>query len=206
MTMSGSNNVEIVDKYSKLVYYKLMGTKKAFLMMSLAVIIVLSCGSGPEKQQGSTGGNSGTSNNSVGPDKTEPFDPKKISQEQYQSTMTEVQKFIEEQNKNIKSKNFEAWKKSLSPEYFAEISSAENLKQLSELPGMKSRKIVLKTVQDYFANVVVPSRADLHVDEIEFISANRVKAFTITTNKAGEEQRLRLYDLEKIGNSWTIIN
>jgi len=180
-----------------------MGTKKAFLMMSLAVIIVLSCGSGPEKKQGNTGGNSG---NSSTPVKSEAFDPKKVSQEQYQSTMAEVQKFIEEQNKNIKSKNFEAWKKSLSPQYFAEISSAENLRLMSEQPGMKTRKIVLKTVQDYFDNVVVPSRADLHVEEIEFISANRVKAFTVTTNKAGEEQRIRLYDLEKIGNSWTIIN
>jgi len=195
--------MENVDKYNKLIYYKLMGIKKAFLMMSLAVIVVLSCVSGPDKQQGSTGGNSG---NSGGTAKIEPFDPTKISQEQHQSTMTEVQKFIEEQNKNIKSKNFEAWKKSLSPEYFAEISSAENLKQLSELPGMKSRKIVLKTVQDYFLNVVVPSRADLHVDDIKFISANRVKVFTITTNKAGEEQRLQLYELEKIGNSWIIIN
>ncbi|GBU27871.1 hypothetical protein R84B8_01414 [Treponema sp. R8-4-B8] len=117
-----------------------------------------------------------------------------------------MQKFIEEQNKNIKNKNFDAWKNSLSPEYFAEISSEENLKRISAQPGMKSRKIVLKTARDYFDNVVVPSRADLHVEEIEFISANRVKAFTITTNKAGEEQRLRLYDLEKIGNSWTIIN
>ena len=174
-----------------------------FLMISLAVIIVLSCGSGPEKKQGNTGGTSG---NSGTPVKSEAFDPKKVSQEQYQSTMAEVQKFIEEQNKNIKSKNFEAWKKSLSPQYFAEISSAENLRLMSEQPGMKTRKIVLKTVQDYFDNVVVPSRADLHVEEIEFISANRVKAFTVTTNKAGEEQRIRLYDLEKIGNSWTIIN
>jgi len=180
-----------------------MGTKKAFLIFPLAVIIVLSCGSGPEKQQTTTGGNV---DNSTSSNKGEVFDPKKVSQEQYQTTMIEVQKFIEEQNKYIKSKNYEAWKKSLSPQYFAEISSAENLKRFSELPGMKSRKIVLKTAQDYFDNVVVPSRADLHVEEIEFISANRVKAFTITTNKAGEEQRLRLYDLEKINNSWIIIN
>jgi hypothetical protein len=192
-----------IDKYGKIVYHKHMGTKKAFLIFPLAVIIVLSCGSGPEKQQTTTGNNSG---NSTGSDKGEVFDPKKVTQEQYQTTMAEVQKFIEEQNRYIKNKNFEAWKKSLSSQYFAEISSAENLKRFSELPGMKSRKIVLKTAQDYFDNVVVPSRADLHVDEIEFLSSNRVKAFTITTNKAGEEQRLRLYDLEKVGNSWIIIN
>jgi len=56
--------------------------------------------------------------------------------------------------------------------------------------------------------VVVASRAEtgVRVDDIEFISLNRVQAFTVTTNRAGEEVRLRLYDLEKIGNSWTIIN
>jgi hypothetical protein len=192
--------MEIVDKFRKLKYHKDMGTKKAFLIMSLAVIIVLSCESGPEKTQGSAG---------AGSDKTEVFDPSKISQAQYISTRDEVQKFIEEQNRNIRNKNFDAWKASLSPEYFTEISSAENLRQISELPAMKSRRIVLRTARDYFDNVVVPSRAETdlyHVDEIEFISANRVKAFAITTNKAGEEQRLRLYDLEKIGNSWTIIN
>jgi hypothetical protein len=144
-----------------------------------------------------TGGGSG---------KSEAFDPQKVTQEQYQATIAEVQKFVEEQNKNIKSKNFEAWKRSLSPEYFAQISSAENLKNWSELPGMKTRNIVLRTAQDYFYNVVVPSSTDLHVKEIEFISANKVKAFTIVINKAGEEQRLRLYDLEKINNSWRIIN
>jgi len=171
-----------------------MGTKRVLFILTLALIIVFSCKS--ETAQGNTG----VSN------KSEAFDPTKISQAKYAATREEVQKFIEQQNKFIKEGNFDAWKNSLSAEYFAEISSKENLKRISEQPGMKTRKIVLKTPQDYFEYVVVPSRADLHVDEIEFISENRVKAFTMITNKAGEEQRLRLYDLEKIGNSWTIIN
>jgi hypothetical protein len=174
-----------------------MGIKKAFLLMSLAVIMIFSCKSKPETARGNTGDSSS---------KSEIFDPAKVSQERYISTRDEVQKFIEEQNKIIKDRNFTAWKASLSSEYFAEISSRENLSRISEQPGMKTRRIVLRTAQDYFDYVVVPSRADLRVDEIEFISVNRVKAFTLTTNKAGEEQRLRLYDLEKIGNSWTIIN
>jgi hypothetical protein len=173
-----------------------MGTKKIFLLISLAIMTLFSCGSGPEKEQGKAGN----------PKKNDVFDPTKISQAQYNTIRDEVQKFIEEQNRIIRDQNFDAWKKSLSPEYFAGISSEENLRQISEQPAMKTRKIVLKTAQDYFEYVVVPSRADLRVDEIEFISANRVKAFTVTTNKAGEEQRLRLYDLEKINNSWTIIN
>jgi hypothetical protein len=172
-----------------------MRKKILYFIISLAILTVFSCKSGAEK--------TGTQENT---EQTEVFDPTKITQAQYNTTREEVQKFIEQQNKIIKDQNFDAWKTSLSPEYFAGISSTEYLSQMSEQPAMKTRRIVLKTVQDYFEYVVVPSRADLRVDEIEFISLNRVKAFTVITSKSGEEQRLRLYDLEKIGNSWTIIN
>ena len=189
--------MELIDKYIKIRYINFMGTKKVLFLMTLAIITAFSCKS--ETAQGST-------KNSQLINKNEVFDPSKISHAKYAATREEVQKFIEQQNILIREGNFDEWRKSLSDEYFAEISSKENLKQLSQQPGMKTRKIVLKTPQDYFEYVVVPSRADLHVDEIEFISENRVKAFTMITNKAGEEQRLRLYDLEKIGDSWTIIN
>jgi hypothetical protein len=185
-----------IDKCIKIRYHKPMGTRSVFFIMSLALIMSFSCKTVSKTVQGE----------GSGPTKTEAFDPTKVSQSKYLSTREEVQKFIEQQNKLIKERNFEAWKMSLSREYFAEISSQENLRRISAQPAMKTRRIVLRTAQDYFDYVVVPSRADLRVDEIEFISENRVKAFTITTNKAGEELRLRLYDLEKIGNSWTIIN
>jgi len=72
---------------------------------------------------------------------------------------------------------------------------------------MKTRNIILRTPEDYFTNVVVPSRANSRVDDIEFIGTNRVKAFTVMQNsRTGEEQRLVLYDLEKVGNSWLIVN
>jgi hypothetical protein len=57
-----------------------------------------------------------------------------------------------------------------------------------------------------FFHVVGPSRASSRVDEIEILSNTRVKAFTVMTNRAGEVQRLRLYDLERFGNTWKIIN
>ena len=192
--------MELIDKYIKIRYSNPMGTKRVLFISSLAVIALItafSCKSDSETVKGNTG---------TGTTKTETFDPTKISQAKYVSTRDEVQKFIEQQNKFIRERNFSAWRKSLSDEYFAEISSKENLKRISDQPAMKTRKIVLRTAQDYFDYVVVPSRADLRVDEIEFISENRVKAFTMITNKAGEEQKLRLYDLEKIDNSWTIIN
>jgi hypothetical protein len=98
----------------------------------------------------------------------------------------------------------------LSPERFAEISSEEYLRQISEQPIMRTRRIVLRSAQDYFTHVVRPARANItdEVDniDIEFVTMNRVMAFTLTTSRTGEEQQVRLYDLEKINNAWTIIN
>jgi hypothetical protein len=136
----------------------------------------------------------------------ESFDPRTVSQTQYAETREEVQHFIEGLNRIIGNKNYSAWRSALSNEYFRRISSPENLRQMSEQPALKTKNIVLRTPQDYFNNVVVPSRANSRVDDIEFIGRNRVKAFTVNKNRAGEEQRLVLYDLEKVGNSWIIIN
>jgi hypothetical protein len=132
--------------------------------------------------------------------------PMKISKAEYDSTKVDVQHFIEELNQIIRKKDYNAWKAALSREYFNQIASPANLQQLSEQPAMKTRGITLKSAEDYFINVVVPSRANSRVDDIEFIGEHRVKAFTIMTNNSGEEQRLRLYDLEKTGNIWKIIN
>jgi hypothetical protein len=153
----------------------------------------------------------GTSQPQVTPQPTrqpvqEVFDPRTVTQAQYASTMEEVRNFIDELNRIISNRNYNAWRAVLSQEYYDEISSPDHLRELSEQPAMKTRGIVLRTLQDYFIHVVVPSRANSRVDDIEFIGQNRVKVFAISTNRAGEEQRLRLYDLEKINNSWRIIN
>ena len=140
------------------------------------------------------------------PQTTQPAEVFTVTQQQYNTTMEEVQRFIENLNRIIRNRNYGSWRAALSTEYFNEISSPRNLQQISEQPAMKTRGIVLRTAEDYFIHVVVPSRANSHVDDIEFISQNRVKAFTVNKNSAGEEQRLVLYDLEKSGNSWIIIN
>ncbi|MDR1836571.1 MAG: hypothetical protein LBQ89_02825 [Treponema sp.] len=206
-----------------------MENKNLRLLFFMAVILAVSCISvtGCGTQQGSTetgggrtientavnhGGNDTSSGKTdeaeeVGTQAIEDvFDPAAVSQAYYISTMEEVQHFIEELNQIISGRNYNAWRAALSAEYFAQISSPENLRQISEQPAMTTRRIVLTTAEDYFINVVVPSRANSHADDIEFIERNRVKVFTINVNRAGEEQRLRLYDLEKIGDSWKIIN
>ena len=135
------------------------------------------------------------------PPAEETFDSASISQEVFESTKIEVQQFIESLNRAIRIKNYEAWKSALADEYFVELSSPEKLAVFNESAAMKTRKIVLKNAPDYFNHVVVPSRVDSTVDDIEFISPTRVKAITIDTHG----RRLRLYDLERVGKAWKII-
>jgi hypothetical protein len=120
----------------------------------------------------------------------------------FDSTKVDVQNFIQNLNKIISRKDYKAWAEHLGEEYFAEISSPAFLSATSNQPRLRTQKIVLSSAEDYFNHVVVPSRADDRVDDIEFVGQNRVTAYRVTPGG----QRLRLYELEGVGNSWKIIN
>jgi hypothetical protein len=133
------------------------------------------------------------------------FDLTSITQEEFNSTKEEMQEFIEEINRVIREKDYNKWVSYLAEDFIRIINSQDYLTELSQTSGgLKSRNIVLKTPQDYFTYVVVPSRENVRVDprldDIEFLSHNRVKAFTINARK----QRLRLFEFVRIGNSWKI--
>ncbi len=132
----------------------------------------------------------------------ESFDPSTITKEEYDSTKSDIQALIQELNTIIRTQNYNAWVDHLGPKYMAAISSPAFLARVSESARLKNQKIVLRDLKDYFIYVVVPSRANDRVDDIEFIGQNRVKAFTVTE----KNQRLRLYDLEKTDQGWKIVN
>jgi len=121
-------------------------------------------------------------------------------EESYEEVFNEVKAFIENLNIIIQSKNYSRWRDALSEEFRKEISSQRFLTSVSQSPPLKSRGIVLKKPEDYFYIVVVPSRANSHADRIEIIDKNRVKVFF---NNGDRE--LRLYELERRGNTWAII-
>jgi hypothetical protein len=130
------------------------------------------------------------------------FDPTSITQEEYDVTKAEVQQLIQKLNGIIRGKNYAGWVSYLEEDYFRLISSREYLDRINKTERMKKANLVLYNARDYFNNVVVPSRANDRVDDIEFVSQNRVKAYTVS--QKGE--RLRLYDLEKTNEGWKIIN
>ena len=132
----------------------------------------------------------------------EPFDPASITKEIFDTTKSDVQKLIERLNTIIRDKDYESWVTFLGPRYRAALSDNSFLERVSSSTVLRKQKITLRELRDYFIYVVVPSRANDRVDDIEFIGQNRVKAFTLDA----KGRRLRLYDLEKKPNGWEIIN
>ncbi len=128
------------------------------------------------------------------------FDSGSISEEIKKSTFIDIRKFIETLNTVIQTKDFTAWNLYLTDTYRDYYSNAEVLAELSNQSVIKRQGIVLKTLKDYFISVVYPSRQNDRVDSIEYIGQTKVKAFT--TNAKGD--RLVLYILEKIGDTWKI--
>jgi len=142
-----------------------------------------------------------------------PDAPLTVSQEVYDFTLAEVKQFVDGLNALIQKKNYNGWKDALSEELFARISSPEFLASASQSAALKARKIVLKTPNDYFTNVVVPSRSNSKVDEIEFTAVNKVKVFYLEERRRNDNsgnstpfRRLRLYELIKIDDTWKIID
>lgn len=136
------------------------------------------------------------------PEEEEPFDPTTITKEVFDTTKSDVQKLISRLNMIIRDKDYESWVTFLGARYRAALSDNSFLERVSSSTVLRKQKITLRELRDYFIFVVVPSRANDRVDDIEFIGQNRVKAFTVDANG----RRLRLYDLEKKPTGWEIIN
>jgi hypothetical protein len=130
----------------------------------------------------------------------DPFDPASITPELYRETKEDIGKFISNLNIIIRAKMYNEWLTYLDEEYHNFINSPEYLRAMSNVGILQARRIVLTNAHDYFMNVVVPSRSNDHVDDIEFISENRVKAITMDRGK-----RIILYELEKRNDVWKII-
>jgi hypothetical protein len=125
-----------------------------------------------------------------------------ISKEQESKTKIDIQQFILNLNEIVRTGNYDAWVTNLSKEYFLTISSPENLERWSNWRILHDAHIVLKTPQDYFKYVVMPSHSNDHVVGIKFLTPTRVKA--LAYNDRGE--LVSLYVLENINTYWKIVN
>jgi hypothetical protein len=145
----------------------------------------------------------------------ESFDPENVSQEDYDTTIQDIQEMIVKLNDIVRKKDFTAWMSYLADSSVARINSPEFLDERANdlykknvsnaaVRGQdisKVKKINFRGAQDYFNYVVVPSHTNDHVDEISFVSQTQITAYT----RDEKGQRLILYDLENIDGKWKII-
>jgi hypothetical protein len=128
------------------------------------------------------------------------FDPAMVTEAEKTATFVDVRAFIESLNQIIRRKDYTAWRSNLTDDYIRYYSDPTVLERFSAYPIIQRQGIKLKTLQDYFINVVYPSRQNDKVDDIEFVDANLIKAITVSP----KGERNILYMLEKHGDAWKI--
>lgn len=121
------------------------------------------------------------------------------SEVEYVRTFEEVERIIEDLNRIIRNQEYDSWLPYLSDDYLRSISNTQFLASVSERPVLKNRGIVLSSPKDYFSYVVVPSRANLRLDDLVFKSDREVEAVMILG-----ETRITLYHLILIDALWKI--
>jgi len=122
-----------------------------------------------------------------------------VSEEVYTKTFDEIEEFIRNLNDIIRRADYDTWLTYLSEEYIERTSDPAYLKQQSEQPLLKKSNVSLSNLRDYFNYVVVPSRVQAQLDEIEFIGENQVKAYAMIRNT-----KALLYLLVREDDKWKI--
>jgi len=120
------------------------------------------------------------------------------TQDEFETTKADIQKLVQDLNRIIRTGNYSSWLTFLTDEYRAKINTREFLEDIRvRYPAFRTR---INNTRDYFTNVIVPSRANDKVDDIEFVSKNEVVAYTVDS----QGRRLVLYDLTNIDGKWKI--
>jgi len=158
-----------------------------FAFWVLLLFAVLSCASPPS----STGHPPATSRVGAG------FE---VSAEKKQTSLVAIKALVDRLNAIIARKSFVEWQTYLDDEYLATYGDPARLKEYSaNSPFLKQFNVKLKSLEDYFKFVVVPSRANVMVDDITFVDENRVNVWTVVDN-----ERVLLYLLKVYGKQWKI--
>ena len=127
------------------------------------------------------------------------FDTVAITKLTFENTKTEMQLVVEELNKITLERDYTKWLTWLSDEYKQTYSDPATLEKVSSSLPIKGVK--LKTLRDYFEYVFVPSRQNMRVDDIQFVSPTRVYVIMEITPKSPAA----IYILEKTQTGWKLV-
>jgi hypothetical protein len=206
--------------------------KRLIPLMFLFSLLVVSCGTSPQTgtEPVQQPGPVEPVPEAPAPEEAPGFDPGNVSRDVYEITKAEVEELVGKLNVIIAARDYNAWVSYLDEGYFGKISSPAFLQEISDSELMKIQKKVIRTPREYFLNVVVPSRSNDRVDDISFITKDRVRVIQFNQRRrrppsdpdelaklqtAGadlrdgwlyENSREIFYELEKIQNVWKIVD
>jgi hypothetical protein len=170
---------------------------RPFRVLLCAAVLVVSCVSQPTQtvqpppDQAKPKGN---------PDTTAPAEGSFVaSDELYRKTFREVQEVVQAITNLVSTGDYDGWLSYLTEDYLASRSSTAFLADASKAPVLKKNGIVLRSLRDYFNNVVVQSHLQATLDDIQFIDETHVKAIALVQGTP-----VILYYLVSEGGRWKV--
>jgi hypothetical protein len=157
---------------------------RLFCVLACTVLVAMSCATAPAKTVVSPPGPGPTEKPPVkppGPNGTEtpPAHTFVASDELYRRTFRDVQDVVAAITRIIAAGDYDGWLSYLTSEFVASRGSAEFLADASNAAVLKKNGIVLKSLRDYFNNVVVRSHLQATLDDIQFTDETHVKALAL---------------------------
>jgi len=122
-----------------------------------------------------------------------------VTKELYDKTFDEVRDVIASLTSIIAARDYDSWLSYLTQDYVTRTSDPDFLANASNSGVLQKSGIVLHTLRDYFDNVVVRSRVQATLTEINFVDATHVKALTVFDGRP-----VILYYLVREGGRWKI--
>ena len=128
------------------------------------------------------------------------FEGISITKKDKEIAKSEIEEVVKKLNEITAKKDYGRWRYWLSTEYKKEFSKPEVLKKISEEHSANLRGKQLKTIEDYFYYVFVPSRQNGRVDDIEYLTPTKVRVWKIEPTR-----KLIFYNLEKMDDRWLLV-
>lgn len=194
-------------------YYVYMN-KYLFPVMVLLLVFFISCVSSPDPQPRDSSPNGSAGTEPVIParppdgkaiekmkddDVVVRFDTVAITKKAYINTKSEIELVVDELNKITLDRDYSRWLTYTSDEYRSVFSNREVLDQVSA--SLPTKGIRLRSLQDYFNYVFVPSRQNMRVDDIQFVTPTRVYVIM----EIAPSQPAAIYILEKTSEGWKLV-
>ncbi|UTY26579.1 hypothetical protein [Treponema denticola] len=128
------------------------------------------------------------------------FEGVSITKKDKEIAKSEIEEVVKKLNEITAKKDYGRWRYWLSKDYIKEFSKPEVLKKTSEGLTSNLKGKQLKSIEDYFYYVFVPSRQNGRVDDIAYLTPTKVQVLMMTST-----QKLIFYNLEKIDDRWLLV-